>query len=394
MTSNEIDIAAVRADTPACAELIHFNNAGAALPPQPVLDATIDHLRLEAQVGGYEAHDAAAEQRRRTYEAGARLLNCAPEELAMTTGASEAWWRAFQSIPFEPGDRILADRAEYNSNAFALIQAQRHGIEVEVIGDDADGQVDLAALKEALTPAVRLVALTHIPTSGGLVNPAEAVGELAKENGSLYIIDACQSAGQRVLDVDELECDFLALTGRKFLRGPRGTGMLYVRSSVMDQLRDPTFIDSHSADWVAPDAYELRDDASRFELFESAIAAHIGLGVAIEYALDLGLDPIERRVTGLARRLRELLAGIPSVTVLDQGVEKCGIVVFEIDGCDHAGLIADLRAERINTSLATARTAFLDLGMRGVDTAVRASVHYYNTDDELDRFVEALDRLR
>lgn len=385
-----IDIEAVRADTPGCTNVIHLNNAGAALPPAAVVDAVIGHLRLEAEIGGYEAHDAAVVARRRTYEAGAALLGCAPSELAITTGASEAWWRAFQAVPLQVGDRVLASRAEYNANAFALIQAAQRGIEVEFIDDDEHGQIDLDKLADRLDERVKLVTLTHVPTSGGLVNPAEAVGTLVEETGALYLVDACQSAGQRPLDVDQLRCDMLALTGRKFLRGPRGTGMLYVRAAAMAALDDPTFIDSHSADWIAPGEYRLRSDATRFELFESSIAAQIGLGVAAEYALGLGVAAIQEQVQALADAFRSMLGEVPGARLHDRGVERSGIVVFTVDGHPAPRLSAALRERSINTSVASAITAQLDLGVRGIDTAVRASVHYYNTEAELEATIAAL----
>ncbi len=273
------------------------------------------------------------------------------------------------------------------------MQARARGVEVEVVPDDDDGQIDLDALHTMLDERVRLVTLTHIPTSGGLVNPAAEVGALAKANGAWFLLDACQSAGQRPLDVTELRCDFLAFTGRKFLRGPRGTGALYVRRSVLDDLADPTFIDSHSADWVAEDAYELHPGAERYELFESPVAARIGLGVAIRYALDLGLDAIADRATALGATLRGRLAEI-GAEVHDQGVDRCGIVVFSVPGLDATETVAALRRQRIHTSVAMATTAQPDLGARGIDTAIRASVHYYNTDDEIDAFVGALNSLR
>lgn len=385
-----IDIEAVRADTPACRDLIHFNNAGAALPPTCVVESVVEHLRSEAALGGYEAQDATAAARARTYAATARLLNCSPGEVAMTTGASEAWWRAFQSVPLVPGDRVLACRAEYNSNAFALIQAEGAGVVVDIVPDDVYGQIDLDALASMLDERVKLVTLTHAPTSGGLVNPAEAVGALVKEHGALYLLDACQSAGQRVLDVEQLHCDFLALAGRKFVRGPRGTGALYVRGSAMAGLNDPTFIDSHSAEWVREDKYALAPGATRYELFESSIAAQIGLGVAIEYALAVGIAEIQERVTSLAVRLRKLLVGLDRVRVHDQGRERSGIVLFGVEGTDVRELVAGLRANAVNTSAASSQTSQLDLGARGIDAGVRASVHYYNTEAEQDRFMEVL----
>ncbi len=382
-----IDVGAVRADTPACEDVIHFNNAGAALPTQRVVDTGIEYLTYEARVGGYESVMDRDEQLNLVYRAGAEMFGCDPDELALTSNASEAWWRAFTSVPLQAGDRVLTGNAEYVSNAFGLMQAQRRGIEVTVIPDDQHGQIDVELFEAELDERVKLVSLTHIPTSGGLVNPAAEVGAMAAANGSLFLLDACQSAGQMPLNVEELQCDFMSLTGRKFLRGPRGTGLLYVRSSVMTELEHPTFIDGYSADWTAVDGYELNPTAKRFELFETSFAGKAGLGVAIEYANSIGLDAIQERVVGLAAHLREKLTSINGVNVHDQGINKCGIVTFSIDGVDAIVFRDGARAQGINVS--TAAPSVWQVSQGAPDQSiVRSSVHYYNTEDEVARFCE------
>ena len=220
---------------------------------------------------------------------------------------------------FRPGDRILTTRAEYAANYVAYLQtAQRRGIVIEVIPDDAHGVLDPAALAAMLDERVRLIAITWIPTNGGLVNPAGAVGRIARAAGIPYLLDACQALGQMPVDVDALGCDLLAATGRKFLRGPRGTGFLYVRSELLERL-EPPMIDHFAAPWVAPDRYRLRDDARRFETWENNYAARLGLGVAADYALALGLEVDPGALPGLADRLREGLGQIPGVTLHDLG---------------------------------------------------------------------------
>ncbi len=379
-----------REDTPAVDSLIHFNNAGASLPPRPVVDAVIRHLQLEAQVGGYEAAALAAETDAGVYRSAAELLHCEPTEVAFSVSASDAWWRAFSAVPLRSGDRVLCGRSEYISNVFGLIQARDRGVSVELIPDDSFGQIDLDALDASLDERVKLVALTHVPTSSGLVNPAEAVGRLAKNVGALYLLDACQSAGQLPLDVQSIGCDFLSLTGRKFMRGPRGTGLLFARSSVMNGLAPSPFIDGRSAQWTSPWEYRLDPTARRFELFEVNYAAKLGLGIAIDYALDVGLDAIDERVTHLAALLRTALADVSGVEVHDQGQRRCGIVTFSVAGVTATQVTTSLRERRINTSAATASSAQFDLGLRGVPEITRASVHYYNTEDEVERFVEAV----
>jgi cysteine desulfurase / selenocysteine lyase len=371
----------------------HLNNAGAALPPSAVTDAVIAHLRLEAEIGGYEAADAAHDQVEAVYPALARLLGCQPGEIAVVENATRAWDMAFYSLAFKPGDRILTARAEYSSNVIAFLQvARRTGAVVEVVEDDEHGQFSVADLTERLgrgPGAVKLIAMTHVPTNGGLVNPAEEVGAVARAAGVPYLLDACQSAGQLAIDVQRIGCDLLSGTGRKFLRGPRGTGFLYVRREILDRL-EPPFLDLHAATWTGPGSYEVRGDARRFENWETNYAGKVGLGTAVSYALSWGLDAIEDRVTALAAALRKRLLAADGVQVHDRGLRRCAIVTFTVDGVPAGEVQRRLAANGINTSVSVAAQAQFDLLPRGLPDLVRASVHYYNTDAELDRLIAAL----
>jgi cysteine desulfurase/selenocysteine lyase len=385
-----IDVRRARRDTPGCERVLHLNNAGSSLPPRQVLDAIVGHLRLEAEIGGYEAADRAEAAVERVYDAVARLLGCARDEVAFTDSATRAWQMAFYAVPFKPGDRILLSRAEYGSNAIAAWQvARRTGARVEVVPDDEHGQLSVAALRDLLDERVKLIAVTHVPTQGGLVNPAAEVGKIARAAGVPFLLDACQSAGQLPLDVGELGCDLLAATGRKWLRGPRGSGFLYARRELAERL-EPPVLDLRSADWVATDRVEIRADARRFETWEVNVAAKIGLGVAVDYALGWGLEAIWSRVAGLAAALRARLAALPGVTVRDLGQTRCGIVTFTVDGLAADDVQAGLAARGVNVSVSRAGSARFDLDRRGLAELVRASVHYYNTDDEIDRFCRAV----
>ena len=387
------DVDRARRDTPGTRRVVHLNNAGAALPPVPVTDAVITHLRRESEIGGYEAAAAAADQVEHTYTAIARLIGCRVDEVAVVENATRAWDMAFYALNFGPGDRILTTRAEYASNVIAFLQvAARTGAVVEVIDNDESGQLSIADLRNRLNQGngpVKLVAITHVPTQGGLVNPAEEVGAATREAGVPFLLDACQSVGQMPVDVEKIGCDMLSATGRKFLRGPRGTGFLYIRRSMLDQL-DPPFLDLHAATWTAPDTFVIRPDARRFENWETNYASKIGLGVAVDYALTWGLEAIQARVTGLARRLRETLSNLDGVQVHDQGLRQCGIVSFTIDGIPAATVRQHLHDHGVNVSVSLVDYARLDLPNRGLPDLVRASVHYYNTDDELDQLITAL----
>src|SRR5690606_1687108 len=248
----------LREDTPGCREVIHFNNAGAALMPRPVIDATVDHLKLESRIGGYEAADAAEEFIEGAYDAVARLIGAERDEIAIVENATRAWDMAFYSIPFKPGDRILTSMAEYASNVISFLQvARRSGVTVEVVPNDEHGQMSVAALREMMDDRVRLIAVSHIPTNGGLIQPVAEIGKVAREAGVFYLVDACQSVGQVPIDVRAIGCDMLSATSRKYLRGPRGVGFLYVRREIVEQI-EPVFLDLHAATWVAPDRYEIR----------------------------------------------------------------------------------------------------------------------------------------
>lgn len=382
-----IDKQAITSDLQADQDSIHFDNAGAALMPRCVLETQIEHLRLEAAVGGYEAARRKDTEIEAVYDSVARLINCRADEVAIVENATVGWMMAFYAIPFESGDRILTAEAEYASNYLAYLQLKREkGVVVETIPSTADGEVCVESLKSMLDDRVKLISVTHIPTNGGLVNPVEEIGAVAKANGILYLVDACQSAGQIPLDVEAIGCDLLSATGRKFLRGPRGVGFLFVSHRVLDSLHPP-MIDLFSASWVDAERYELRKDARRFENWENNYAAKLGLGRAVDYALDIGLDNIEAEVTRLADKLRSKLAQIDGVSVHDIGRRKCGIVTFSLAGVGATEIETRLRQEGVNVSMSSPRSTLIDATRRHLPDLVRASVHYYNQDAEIERVV-------
>ena len=385
-----IDLDRVRADTPGCSNVLHFNNAGAALPPQPVLDAQVKHLEREAMIGGYEAAAEAEPKLQRTYDAIAEMLGCNADEVAIVENATRAWDMAFYAMPFEPGDRILTSQAAYASNHIACLQvAQRTGAEVEVVPSTKHGEIDVDALRDRMGSDVALIALTHVPTNGGLVNPAAEVGKVAQDAGVPFLLDACQSAGQMPLSVDEIGCTMLSATGRKYLRGPRGTGFLYVQSDWIERL-EPPLLDLHAATWTAPNTYEIQPDARRFETWEGHVAGKVGLGVAVDYAENLGLDAIFERIQHVASTLREALRMVFGVTVHDMGHTRSGITTFSTEQMEASEIQAALRERDVNVSVSTPNSTRLDAEARDLPDLVRASVHYYNTKDEIDRFVSAL----
>lgn len=386
MTISSEQLARLRADTPASKKLLHFNNAGASLMPDPVYNAVTQHLALEREIGGYEAAAQAQPAVAHFYTAFAELLSVQPDEIAYIENATRAWDMAFYAVPLAHGDRIITHASEYASNFLAFLHlAKRRGVEIDIAPSDTFGQVDVAALDTLITPRTKLINITHVPSHSGLVNPAAEVGRFAREHDLIYILDACQSVGQMEVNVAEIGCHILSGTGRKFLRGPRGTGFLYVSNEIISTL-DPPFIDLHSATWTDESTFELASTARRFENWESYVAGRIGLTTAVDYALNIGLGEIEARITDLAGYLRQRLAAIDGVTLHDHGERKCGIVTFTKASETATELAARLRSKQVNISVSPQSYARIDLGRRGLEELARASVHYFNTREEVERF--------
>ena len=398
MPTVAIDVDRARADTPGCELVVHLNHAGTSLAPRPVLDAQVEWLQAEALTGGYELAADRQADRQATYNEVAALVGAHRDEIALVENATFAWHQAFWSLPLRRGDRILTCTVEYASSYLSYLQAERRrGVSIEVIPDDEDGQLSLPALADLLDDGrapVGLVAVTQVPSNGGLVNPVAGVGALCREAGVPFLLDACQSIGQMPVDVDEIGCDLLSATGRKFLRAPRGTGFLYVRRSLLERLdrmgAEPAFLDLLGADWIAPHGYELRPDARRFENWESNLAAVAGLRAAVTYARSWGLGAIAERVGAMAEALRSRVAEVPGVRVNDLGRHRSGIVTFTVDGVAAADVQARLRGQGINVSVSEPSSTRLDAERRRLPSLVRASVHYVTTDAELDRLTGAV----
>ena len=387
-----LDLARLRAETPGCAGRIHFNNAGSGLMATPVLEAITDYLELEAELGGYEAADAREEAIHDFYAATARLLGCEARNIAFAPNATDAFARALSSIPFASGDLILTTRDDYISNQIAFFSLRkRFGVDVVHAPNVPEGGVDVGAMERLMRERrPRLVAVTHIPTNSGLVQPVAEIGRSCRELELLYLVDACQSVGQYAIDVEQLGCDFLSATGRKFLRGPRGSGLLYVSDRALAAGYEPLFIDMRGARWVGPEDYRQVETAARFEDWEFSYATLLGGAAAIRYALTIGSDAIAERTPALGAVLRERLAELDGVRIFDRGRRRCAIVTFTVDGWNSEVLMTELRRRRINSSVSAREHALYDFTDKGVEACVRMSPHYYNTEQEVDEVVDAV----
>ena len=384
-----IDVTRLRADTPGTEHVVHLNNAGAALMPAPVVDAMLGYLEYEVTHGGYEAHRKHHNEVSATYASIASVINASPSEISLADNATRAWDMAFYGLDLHEGDTIVTTTTEYVSNWAAYIQRRdRDGVRIVVVPDTPEGDIDLEALEAAIDDSVKLISMNHIPTHSGVVVPAAAVGAIARAHGVPFLLDACQSVGHVPLDVDAIGCDVLTATARKYLRGPRGQGFLYVRSDFRDRIVPP-FAETQNA-MAFPDEVELRSDMRRFETWEKNYAGVVGMGVAAEYAMAVGIPAMSDRIGDLAAMTRDGLAEIGGVTVRDRGSHLAGIVSFDVEGRSPIEVRELLSERNINTSVITSQSAPVDMHGRGLEGLVRASVHAYNTEAEIEAFLEAM----
>lgn len=386
------DLSRLRAATPGCAQVVHFNHAGASLPSQATLDAVIEQLQREALCGPMEAADNRVQARARN--AAAALLNAQPEDIAFASSGSAAWSQAFNALgPWQPGERILVGRHEWAGNLACMAEAVKAGARLEVIPCDAHGAVDPQALAQMIDSQVRLIALTWLPANGGLINPAAQIGNVARRHGIPYFIDAGQALGQLPCDVQDLQCDVLKGAGRKFLRGPRGTALMYIRPQFLQRLL-PVQRDVLSAPWDGK-RFTLRDDARRFETSEVSLALLAGLANALEEYNRLGAIPIRQRIDQLSSGLRQRLKAIPGLTLRDLGAanQQSGLIAFTLEGWDSVALKQTLAERRINIGTNGVAYTPLDMQARGLTNIARVALSYLNTEEEIDVLLENLTEL-
>jgi cysteine desulfurase / selenocysteine lyase len=390
-----MDLDQIRRDTPHCQDKLFFNSAGSSLSPQPVLDKMLDYLQAEAEVGGYHLAEQHQAEIADFYTQVATLIGASASNIAFAPSATEAYLKALSSIAFQPGDLIVTSDDDYVSNQLHFLSLQkRFGLRLERIKTLPNGDLDLDDFARlTATQAPKLVAITHVPTNSGLVQNVEAIGEVCAANGWLFLVDACQSVGQLAVDVRQLKCDFLAATGRKFLRGPRGTGFLYVSDRVLDRGDAPLFIDHRGAAWTSANRYQLVPTAQRFETWEVPYALLVGLKEAVKYANQLGLPAIETYNAQLTRQLRDRLAGLPGVTLYDQGTRTCSIVTWRKAGKSAEQLKERLASHRLFCGISPPDAGVIDFGKKGVDWVVRLSPHYFNTSAEVEATAEIIDQL-
>lgn len=387
-----MNISKIRKETPGCEFVNHLNNAGAALMPKIVVDAIRDYLTEEEKYGGYETTDKKAAELEQFYDYASSLLHCKAHNVAFTASATDSYNKALSSISFKQNDIILTTTNDYPSNFIAFLSLQkRFGVKVILVRNTDTGEIDVEDLERKLKKhSPRLLSITHIPTSSGLVQPVEIIGEVVKKHDCIYVLDACQSLGQMDLNAPSTGADFVSGTFRKFLRGPRGAGLLYVSDKALAMGFEPLFPDLHGADWLGAHYYKIRADAKRFEEWEMAYALMMGSIQSLAYLLSVGIQNIEQRNKALVHKLRIGLADVASVKLLDRGQQQGSIVTFQQKGLTESIAKQYFRKKGINVYTISKSAAMIDFEEKGIDWAVRVSPHYYNTESEIDLFLEAV----
>ncbi len=391
-----IDIDSLRADTPGCDRYIHLNNAGAGLMPRPVLNAIKTYLDLESEIGGYEAADLKAKEINEFYSEGAALFNCKPDNVAFTTNATDAYSRALSSVLFKKGDSILTSVNDYISNQIAFISlANRFGIRISRVPNLENGMIDLdAAFGLIREQKPKLVAISHVPTNSGVIQPVREIGKICRESEVLYLVDACQSMGQLNVDFSDIGCDFMSGTMRKFMRGPRGAGILLVSDRALDKGCEPLFIDMRGASWTSDNNYESLDSAKRFEDWEFGYGLMMGSIEAIKYIRKIGIDRIEKQARFLADHTRDRIRKLDNIRIIDDGDNLCGILTLHNPNWDMKDLQKLLRDHHINHSISLREYGVIHYKAKNVEWALRISPHYYNTVEEIDKFINVLEHLQ
>jgi cysteine desulfurase/selenocysteine lyase len=388
-----LNIEKLRADTPGTQAIIHFNNAGCSLPVKESIDIITEYLQLEATLGGYEVKNKYEHIINEFYTEAARLINAADDEIAIVANASDGINKMLFSIPWEAGDVLLTTEVEYGNCYLNYLKLKEEkGIEIKIVPSDDDGNILLEKMEELISPKVKLIAVTHIPTNSGLIMPAEEIGKIANKHNILYLLDACQSVGHIPVDVKKIQCDFLSTTSRKYLRGPRGIGFIYVRKEVLKKLK-PTTLDMVTAHWKDADNYNLDCNIKIFEQWEKSYALVLGFSKALSYLNNLGVENTWKRIQHLSAYLRSELEKIGGIEVTDIGKNQCGIVTFLVAGIDSKDLVNALLQHGINLSASLRFSSVLDMDKRGLEGVSRASIHYYNTEDEIDILVDKVEQI-
>ena len=387
-----MNIETIRSQTKGLDGKLFFNSAGSSLMQDQVIECMQDYLEQERMIGGYAAASKYQESINRFYSEVANLIKTKERNIAFATSASDAYNQALSSIPFKNKDVIITTNNDYISNQLAFIGLQkRYDIDIVRVKDLEHGGMDTKDCLEKIEKLnPRLVAITHIPTNSGLIQDVYSIAPACKASGAYYLVDTCQSIGQLNISVEKLNCDFLTATGRKFMRGPRGSGFLYVSDRVLNEGLTPLFTEQCGAEWTEEFGYRIIDSAVRFERWERNCGNMLGLAKAAEIINEIGMENIEKSNYELQLFTREQLGKLSNIKCTDIGKDLCNIITFtSADGSINR--IVDLfSTHNVSYSISGINSALIDFTKRQLTEVVRISPHYFNTEEEINMLMEIL----
>jgi len=374
---------------------LFLNSAGASLMPRSVTEKITEYLHREERLGGYTVEEQQAEEIAKFHQQAAQLIGCKIRNITFAHSASSAFMQALSSIPLYAKDVIITSEVDYTSNFLQFLSLhKKRGVICKVIKSLPNGDLDVEHFRQLIEQyPIKLVAITHIPTNSGLIQDVATIGEICHAENLIFLLDSCQSIGQIAVNLNNIKCDFLTATGRKFLRGPRGTGFLYVSDRILDQGFAPLLLDGGNATWTGSETYELMDSAERFGTWEKPYAMLTGLTESLRYLNDIGIQNVENHNKKIMNRLRSNLAGISSVTCYDLGTHTSNILTFRKKDKTPEDIKNLFSKHQVYFGISQKHQGQIDFEKKGIDWVVRLSPHYFNTEEEMDRISTIIEEL-
>lgn len=384
----------IRADIPITSKFIYFDSGATCLTPRPVVEAMDEYyLEYRANVhrGVHRLSQKASEKFDEAREKIAQLLNASFEEIIFVKNTTEALNYVAMGLHWKKGDTVVVSELEHHSNFLPFFRLQSHGVDLKTIRCTKNGTLIESEFSEKI-PGAKLISVSHMSNISGAVTPIKKISKIAKETGALLCIDAAQSVGHRKVDVQDLKCDFLALPGHKGIMGPTGIGVLYVRKSIMDEF-DLPFIGGGTIKDVSLNNYTLAEPPEKYEAGTPNIAGAIGLGAAADYVSRIGLSNIEEYEKTLVDKTISAFDALPTVEWYGPKTPHSGVVSFNMKNFTAHEVAKTLDTSKNIMVRSGHHCALPALKKMGIDIAVRASYHCYNTLEEIDTMVEILKKM-
>jgi cysteine desulfurase/selenocysteine lyase len=385
----------VRADIPLLEEFIYMDSASTTPTPRPVVEAMCDYFyyyNSNTGRGAYNLAVKATQEFNRARIKTAGFIKANPEDIIFTKNTTEAINLVAHGLEFNKGDNIVVSNMEHHSNLVPWLNLKKRGVEVKIVKADQNGVIDPLDIEKVVDSNTRLLTITHVSNSIGSVQPVEELGKIAEENEVLYLIDAAQSAGHMKLDVKNLMADFIAFPGHKGFLGPVGTGFLYCNNKLQYEL-EPINLGGGTVEEVSDDDFKLTESPDRFEGGTQNISGVIGLGASMDYLKRIGMDNVEKHCLKLTQILYQEIQNIEKAKVYGSPENIYGIVSFNIDGInshDLAKILDEVKSICVRSGHHCALPSIKHMGAYELGGTVRASLHYYNTKEEIQILVETL----